>query len=342
MGYRIQEVKGSAETNSDIAGFLATFVRDGELGKPKPGDDDALVWAQRFRWWWDDNPFCQESSPKGFVLRDDRGSIVGFNGMIPFEYEVNGEIVPSLVTTTFFVRESHRSAVMGLLTRQRSLARRFHMIDGSPSPEMRQLLGRLGYERSGERYQYFFPLSSLGGSVSSAVLRGFGWCFELPDEEDESGYYIATRPEEIESIPHLQDGKLRRRITIESLSWLSSVGTDERSFFGLCNESGELIAYAIGIYKKRCGVNACLLMDYLDLRPAQNGLGQLIRRLTKSKEDCGLHPDTNLLSWSVLGSDGKPVAAGLRRDSFLYFQIPKDRQHCEKSCVPFEGDLPLL
>ena len=49
MGYRIQEVHGNAETNSDIAGFLAAFVRDGELGKPKPGDDDALVWAQRFR-----------------------------------------------------------------------------------------------------------------------------------------------------------------------------------------------------------------------------------------------------------------------------------------------------
>lgn len=342
MGYRIQEVTGAAAENPDLARFLADFVCSGELENPKPGDDDSLVWLQRFAWWWDENPYCGPESPRGYQLLDDEGVIVGFNGMIPFEYMVDGEIVPSLVTTTFFVREEHRSAVMGLLTKQRSLARTHHMIDGSPSPEMRRLLGRLGYEKSGERFQYFFPLAPLGGGLSRTLLRSIGLCFQLPAAQDDSRCYLATTPDEIESIPEMSDGKLRRHLTVESLRWLSKVGTEDRSFFGLCNEHGELISYAIGIYKKRCGVTACLLMDYVDLRPDDDGLGRLIRRLTEKEGRAALRPDTKLISWSVLGDNRKPSASGLRRDSLLYYQLPKTSREVEKLCVPFEGDLPLL
>lgn len=340
MGNRIQKVAGPAESQGELARFLADFVRSGALPKPRPGDDDEAVWAMRFRWWWDQNPFCREDSPRGYILRSAEGKIVGFNGLIPFDYEVDGEIVPSLVTTTFFVEPDHRDAVMGLVSKQRALGRSYHVVDGSPSPEMCRLLGRLGYENSGYRYQYFFPLQSLGGGLTRSLLTSFGLCFSLPLPKEDAGEYLALSPEEVETIPALRDGTLRRRVTFESLAWLSRVGTEKRSFFGLCDSRGTLIAYAIGLYKRRCGIEACLLLDYVDFAPEENGLLRLLQRVVAGSEGA-LPPGTDIVSWSVLGDSQRP-ARGLRRESLLYYHLPGDRADCTRSCVPFEGDLPLL
>ena len=338
MGYRVRNVVGPAEKNRDVAEFLAAFVRDGELAAPREGDDCANVWQRRMGWWWNENPFCRDDSPLGFVLENDEGEIVGFNGLIPFDYVASGESVPTLVTTTFFVREADRSAVMGMVSKQRALAREYQIIDGSPSPEMRRLLDKLGYQHSGERYQYFFPLKQLGGSISRNVLRGFGLSFSLNSGELDSGDYLATHPYEIESIPHPVDTRLHRKVTRESLAWLCDVGSDERRFFGLCDRYGTLVSYAIGLYKQRCGLRACLLMDYADFSENGDGLARLIRKIA----DDDAAPDANLLTWSAIGEENRPHGGGLRRESILHYHLPERWQSCEKACLPFEGDLPLL
>ena len=338
MGYRVRNVAGPAENNRDVAEFLAAFVCDGELDAPREGDDCANVWQRRMGWWWNENPFCRDDSPLGFILENDDGEIVGFNGLIPFDYVASGETVPTLVTTTFFVREAHRSAVMGMVSKQRALARDYQIIDGSPSPEMRRLLHKLGYQHSGERYQYFFQLKQLGGSVLQSVLRGFGLSFPLPADETHPGDYLATHPYEIEAIPQPVDPRLHRKVTRESLDWLCGVGSDERRFFGLCDRYGTLVSYAIGLFKSRCGVRACLLMDYADFSEDGDGLARLIRKIS----DENAAPDANLLTWSTLGEESRPDGSGLRRESILHYHLPKRWQDCEKACVPFEGDLPLL
>ena len=338
MGYRIRNVAGLAENNRDVAEFLAAFVRDGELPTPRDGDDCANTWQRRMGWWWNENPFCREDSPRGFVLENGDGEIVGFNGLIPFDYIAGQEIVPTLVTTTFFVREAHRSAVMGMISKQRALARDYQIIDGSPSPEMRRLLGKLGYQHSGERYQYFFPLKQLGGNVSRNVLRAFGLSFPLPTVESHPGDYLATHPNEIETIPENSDARLRRRITRESLTWLCEAGSEARRFFGLCDRFGTLVAYAIGLYKSRCGLRACLLMDYADFSEGGDGMARLIRRIS----DDDVVPEVSLLTWSTLGEADRPESTGLRRESILHYHLPDRLRSCEKACLPFEGDLPLL
>lgn len=338
MGYRVRNVAGMAEENRDVAEFLAAFVRDGELALPRSGDDCANTWQRRMSWWWNENPFCGEESPRGFVLENEEGEIVGFNGLIPFDYIADGEIVPTLVTTTFFVREAHRNAVMGMVSKQRALARDYQIIDGSPSPEMRRLLGKLGYQHSGERYQYFFPLKPLGGELSRSFLRPFGLSFSLPSGESDSRDYLANHPSEVETIPVFRDSRLRRVVTRESLIWLCEVGTEERRFFGLCDRFGTLMAYAIGIYKSRCGIRACLLMDYADFSETGDGLPRLIRKI--SSDDS--HTDASLLAWSALGSANRRPAGGLKRESILHYHLPERWRSCEKACVPFEGDLPLL
>lgn len=343
MGYTVQEVSDDAGAAEALAEFLASFVRDGELLRPGPGDDQAGVWRKRFSWWWDQNPFCREDSPRGYILRCGEGRIVGFSGFIPMDYEADGELVPALVATTFFVREAHRSAVMGLVTRQRALGRRFHIIDGSPSPEMRRLLDKLGYEHAGERHQYFFPLTGFGGLATQAVLGKAGLSLALPAEGAlPSTCYLATSPLEVETIPRSRDGKLRRKITEESLLWLCQSGSGERSFFGLCDAQGELIAYAIGLYKRKFGLCVCLLEDYVDFRPEENGLGQLLRTLMKDPIGSGVARDADALALSVLGPVEKPMPRGVRRNSILYYHLPERSASLTKHCLPIEGDLALI
>jgi hypothetical protein len=340
MGYRITNLTGPASGNRTVAEFLAAFVRDGELAGQREGDDVADVWQQRMRWWWDENPFCRGDSPRGFLLQEEDGTIVGFNGLIPFDYEVDGEIVASLVTTSFFVRERHRSAVMGMLTRQRVLSKHFHMIDGSPSPEMRRLLLRLGYEKSGDRFQYLFPTNRPGGSLVRACLRGLGWSMPLPSASSLCRYRVTNDPGEYPTGGARQEGTLHRRLDSDSLRWLSTVGSEPRQFFGLIDDVGDPVAHAIGVYKSRAGVKACLLLDFHDHHEGGAGVGMLIRQMLEAPVRSGLDVDTAVILYSRFTPD--PEAPGLRRESILHYQLPATRTGVKKACVPIEGDLYLL
>ncbi|MDF1659243.1 MAG: hypothetical protein P1U58_16615 [Verrucomicrobiales bacterium] len=343
MGYTVQEVTGDASANTALALFIASFVKDGGLRRPMDGDDCAEVWRKRFTWWWDENPSCRDDSPRGFILITSEGEIVGFSGFIPLDYEMDGEIIPALIATTFFVREAHRSAVMGLLSRQRSLGRSYHIIDGSPSPEMRTLLNKLGYEHAGERFQYYFPLTGFGGAATQLLLEQAGLSLSLPKRKELlSSFYLATSPEEIETIPTNHDSKLRRRITPEYLDWLCRVGSGERSFFGLCDAKGELMAYAVGIYKRKLGFCLCLLEDYMDFRPQEGALGQLIRMIMEDPIGSGVARDTDALALSVLGDSEEYQQKGIRRNSNLYFHLPEGIDPSSKRCLPIEGDLALI
>lgn len=341
MGYRIESVEGCAADNRLLAQFLARFVLDGELSAPRSGDDSPDCWQQRMKWWWDENPFYRPDSPKGFVLYSPENEIVGFNGLIPLDYTVNGETIPSLVLTSFFVRTAHRSAVMGMLSRQRALSREYQLIDGSPSPEMRVLLEKLGFQRSGDRHQFFFPLARMGGELSRFFLKRYRLSFALEGKTFEESNYLALTPDEVQSIPELHDGKIRRAITIDSLEWLTRIGTVERRFVGLCDRFGSLRAYVIGIYKYKWGVRAFVPMDYVDLDPDKSALAELIRRIVRDPVDAGIHPETDILAWSIHKECGFDFAGGLSRESILHYQLPKQWSGREKACVPFESDLLL-
>ena len=339
MGYRIVSVVGGAGANRPVAEFLAAFVRDGELALPRPGDDDADVWQQRMRWWWDENPACRDESPRGFILEDEDGVVVGFNGLIPCDYEIDGEPVPSLVTTSFFVREGHRSAVMGMLTRQRALGKTYQMIDGSPSPEMRKLLEKIGYTAAGDRRQYFFPATRLGGAVARAALRMAGLSLPLPAA---TGTTVTNDPAAFAGVKAPRDGRLHRTVSVASLSWIMQVGTVRRQFFGLLDAAGNPLAFAIGMYKETAGTKACLLMDYEDFHPAGEGLTMLIRRLLEDPAGTGLERDTAVILLSLFETDAPAATPGRRRESILYYQLPPACRDREKVSRPIEGDLPLI
>jgi hypothetical protein len=341
MAYQITAVSGSVEERREVAAFLAAFVRDGELLLPRPGDDDPAVWQRRMGWWWDDNPHCHDDSPRGFLLRHDEAGLVGFSGLIPFTYEAAGESIPTLVTTTFFVRERHRSAVMGLISRQRELGRTHQIIDGSPSPEMRRILGKLGYLCAGDRAQYLFPTGRLGGAAARLALAVVGWSVALPSKEEVEKCCFVSDPGEWSDPNQHRNDVIRRVSDPATLAWLARSGSEPRSFFGLLDADGMPLARALGVYKQRAGVKACLLLDYADFHPGGAGLLMLVKKLL---DDPGarLDPATALIVLSRFGGITYHGMPGHCAESILHHHLPELWRHHPRVCLPVEGDLVLL
>jgi hypothetical protein len=342
MSYRISIVTGSDAERREIAAFLAAFVRDGELLKPRCGDDDPAKWEQRMRWWWDENPHCLSDSPRGYRLDHETAGLVGFSGLIPFRYEAGDETVPTLVTTTLFVRECHRSAVMGLLSRQRELGRRYHLVDGSPSPEMRRILDKFGYRHAGDRIQFLFPTRRLGGALARTALLALECSFPLPSSAEAEDFQLVLDPADWEEPSVDGGGHVRRSADPETLRWLARSGSDARQFLGLVDEDGRPVARALGVYKQRGPVKACLLLDHHDFHPGGAGLGLLLRKAIDAVGEGVLDPATGLLVLSRFGVNSHHGVPGRRVESILRYHLPPPWQDLERDCLPVEGDLALL
>lgn len=349
MGYEIKELQNSDAEQAAIARFLAEFVRDGELENPRPKDDETAMWEKRMRWWWDENPHCTPETPRGYYLEHSQDGIVGFNGYIPCRFEVDGKEVPSLIATTFFVRPEHRGSTIGLLSRQRMLGRSYQIIDGSPSPEVRYILDKMGYQQAEGRVQAAFPTLRVGGGLARAVLRGLGWSFSLPPRRQGEGYCIVTDARSWSEPAFPKDGRVRRSADAATLDWLIRSGSEARHFFGLLDPSGRPVARALGVYRLYRGILVCRLLDYRDMHDVSGGnvhwgphLDMLLRKLLDEVDAVGLDPTTDVIVVSRFFSNGHPAASGRQTEAILRYHLPKPWQDREKVIVPAEGDLIFL
>lgn len=349
MSYRITELGGSVEEREQVCRFLADFVKSGQLLNPRPGDDNPRMWERRMGWWWDDNPHCDEDSPRGYILEHETCGIVGFSGFIPSRYEVDGEEIPSLLATTLFVDQGHRAAVIGLIARQRKLGTSYQVVDGSPSPEVRTILDKIGYRHVTGRMQALFTTGRIGGRLGRSALRGMKWSFPLPRAHELDGYRIITDLSQWQEPPFPKDGRVRRSSDRATMEWLIRSGSESRQFFGLLSPDGRPIARAMGVYVKQRGILACRLLDYRDCSVPvdeffgwERGLGLLVRKLLLAPEEAELEKETKLLVISHYFPEGKIPSFGRPAISILRYSLPHPWQDREKVILPVEGDIVLL
>ncbi len=344
MSYTIEEVRGSAPIEDEIAAFLAEFVRKGELPEPNPGEEHAEIWRMRLDWWWRDNPFFHEDTLKALLLKSPDGELVGFHGFIPHDYERDGTIIPSLIATTFFVAEAHRDAALGVFLKVKRLTATHHIVDGTPSEKVREILDRFKFQSCREGSQHYFFTKNTGWhprsliSRASSILNGVT-AVEIP------GSRLVHDPAEIASIcrrPH--DGSIHRRITLDGLNWAASVGTSKRHFVGLVDRNDQLLSYFIGFPFQKYSIRAVRLVDYANFGgEAMDYSMALISQMCRHPENSPLATDTDLFIWPILNAQKKP--GGLLQRSWdcnLYYKTPREFESYERLCVPFEGDGVLL
>jgi len=230
MSYRIEPVGPDPESWREAAEFLAGFVRDGELDADSVNGPESLAatWLRRFRWWWRDNPFCREESPRGFLLRTPEGDIGGFQGLIPRDYQIQGQPLAGLITTTLFVRKEHRSASLGLFMRVQRLKSSYYLVDATPSEEMCAILEKFGYRASNRLRCRILPL-----------WRGL---LPWPEGKLTPGRLI-KRPGDARSVIPLEDGLIRPLVNLDTLHWECQSGGATQHFRGWVDENGALTAW---------------------------------------------------------------------------------------------------
>lgn len=77
-------------------------------------------WHERFVQWWEENPYFRGSA-RGYWVRD-AGRCVGFYGVIPHEFQLNGSTHPAYAGTTWRVLPSYGRFALPLLLRVMKLA----------------------------------------------------------------------------------------------------------------------------------------------------------------------------------------------------------------------------
>tara|TARA_R110002096_G_scaffold385536_1_gene579368 strand:- start:2770 stop:3765 length:996 start_codon:yes stop_codon:yes gene_type:complete len=331
MSYEIQEFRLPAAELEEVADFLADFVGDGELPDGSELDANPAVWSKRLSHWWTSNPFSRVDTPLGFVLRlQETNQIVGFQGFIPQDYVKGGEVIPGLISTTFFVRESQRSAALGMMMRLKRLSQRFHLVDGTPSGEVRAILDRLGFQKTGtgaQRYR-IVPLVRLA---------------TLGRRENLQGFHVVLDPMEARSIPTPETSKLQKHVTREGLAWFIRSGSQPLCFAGLCDDSGRLCAYFIANTKSKFGLLSARVMESASFDADGAGLLRLANFASREPGQCGLPPKTSVVAWTSLNGGFRPDWL-IRRSwsTHLYHLSPSSLRDTEKVAQPSEGDSMLL
>lgn len=345
MSYATQELRYPCAEVGAIARFLADFVKDGELPSADVNEERQEVWEQRLEKWWAANPFCHSGSLIGLTLKNSEGELVGFHGFIPHDYIASGKIVPGLIATTFFVRSAHRQAALGILMRVKRLSARFHIIDGSPSAEMRVLLERFNFTKSSTGSQHY---RIVGGrkslSPKTLVLNLAARSLSGPRVRSIEPHRLVRSPKEIVSIAEPSDSMLRKRVTKEGLAWLLNATSSKKIFLGLCDAKGELRAYFVGVPKSKFGIHSLRVVEACSFDADGSSLTCLLN-LAATTALAGLSAKTDLLILSTLDSNarrlpGWPIAR--KWHSHLYFQVPAFLADADKLCQPSEGDALLL
>lgn len=108
-----------------LARFLAGFA--GETRSEQ-------FWLKRFGLWWNENPAYHEGVPRGWVLWEEN-EIKGYLGNIPNEFQLNGEVVTALSTTTWRVAPTHRNHSLRLFYQALRCAKRAIFFDTTPSKD---------------------------------------------------------------------------------------------------------------------------------------------------------------------------------------------------------------
>jgi hypothetical protein len=95
-----------ADSYPSLADFNAQFE-----GETRPGE----FWIGRFRLWWEGNPAWDADATRGWTLISS-GRIVGFVGVIPAFFQVNGAESRAWSSTTWRVHSTHRGDSLKLMS----------------------------------------------------------------------------------------------------------------------------------------------------------------------------------------------------------------------------------
>lgn len=294
------------------------------------------TWEERIAHWWDENPFADLDPRRGWVMREGDGRrLVGFLGLIPTCYAVDGESGPAMVPTTWVVEPTYQKESFSLARRLNRLGRERLVVSTTGKTNFQENMKRRGWVHQAHANRRFLPFGRLG---RCCLPEGYSL---------EAGCRIVSSIEEVTQIirPYQKGKGIEKWITKDYLDWYLRSPGGRPQFVGAVDEQGRLSSYLILAPKRVLGVVPtwavfdwfttrrsnqelmCLLSAILE-RPASLGLGKpWLLRLTEMSDD---------LVWA----DVRGILPSVVALNHLHL-APAHLREVPKSWVLAEGDLGL-
>lgn len=290
------------------------------------------VWARRLEHWWDENPFAQACPARGWVLRYE-GAVVGFMGLIPASYVVDGQSCAAYMASTWRVDERHRNASLPMFMKLKRLGMQHLLVDTTPTPEVQLLMQRSGWTACREVRKHFLALGRPG-----QLLHGR----RLPRLAPELRVTCDLRQVTSMAAGETRGRGIEKWVTLEYLRWFVASPMREHVFVGVLDPAGSLSSYLVLTPTHVRGVPAWMAVDHWTCRETPDELHGLVARL--------LHADL-LPSWRLLLSlaafpgdeswRGMPTLHERTEDLCHYFLLPEALKQRPKRTVLAEGDWGL-
>jgi hypothetical protein len=326
MEHNIASIAGDQTGRDELVRFLAGF-------EAEPRGED--FWRKRLAFWWDENPFRVADLPRGWVLRCD-GMLVGFFGLIPFEYIHQGRTHPALAATTWRVAKAHRQASLPMFLQWHRLGRKYILLDTTANAEVSEILDRFHYRAERKAAHHWFPLAGSGG-LKGLALTPLHWINSLSLPRRRLRIVKLTDDFHVNQSCECQE-RLEKRITRAYLSWYCSGPEARKDFFGCVDGDGVLTSYLI-VQPEAYGLREVLsVIDYFTTCPTQDELLALVRHaLSAQRERTRDH--IRFLLFNVLGNP-RLRPGFLHRENMAnhYYSLPPHLEGVSKRCVLAEGD----
>ena len=290
------------------------------------------LWLRRLAHWWDANPFASSQNRRGWLLRHDK-KIVGFLGLIPTCYAVNGMPTPAFIASTWRIDEEHRNASLPMLMRFRQLSAENIVSDTTPTPKVRQLLERGGWHCHSDVQRRFVPLG-----IFAKFCRRQAWP-ALP-----AGRRIVLDPASVKNVTasSATSSGIEKWITPEYLRWFAASEMRRHQFVGLVDEADCLSSYLFLTPKRIRGVPAWMEIDHFTTASDNDELYAIIGELVRRPSILG---GRRLLSLAAFPEDSTWDAAPVihrREENVCHcFAIPDSLKALTKHTVLAEGDWGL-
>lgn len=183
-------------------------------------------WQARLRHWWDDNPWSALVTERGWLLRT-RGKIVGFQGLIPAAYAVDGQQCAACISSTWRVDLEHRNQSVAMLMQLRRMGAGRLLVDSTPTQEVQTLLKKTGWTAEKDVTQLIVVPRLLGG------------------HRLEKGKRVVTSLDEVRALkaPFASAQGVEKWITPEYLRWYARSVTRQHIFAGVVDAAGCLSSY---------------------------------------------------------------------------------------------------
>lgn len=311
------------------------------MGRVCPNAGSARTWMQRFEHWWDLNPFRQSFSERGWVLRTrDNDELVGFLGLIPVGYAVDGVVTPAVVPTTWVVDSRYREASLMLGRRLQHMEGRVLIVSTTGRRDFQDRLVRRGWVLNREAVRQFVPCGWLARWVAgrAPLLTG--------------GRRITSEVDDVRSLlKGCQTGSgIEKWITPEYLRWYRQSPAREHRFAGVIDGEGRLSSFVMVAPAPALGVvNAWTVVDWFTTESTPEELQGLLAAVAAKPELVGLCRSRwarpSFIRLTALADDA--VWAGVRGlwrapVALNHFHLaPEPQRMLRKRCVLAEGDLGL-